>query len=168
MRIVVISDLHSNFDALSALPEWGDELWVLGDLVDYGPQPNEVIDLIRSRSKIVMRGNHDHAVGFAEDPGCTPRYRGMALETQHFTMTSIEPSAAAYLRTLPLERIVERDGKRFFLCHATPSDPLTLCTVIAQNIPNSGRRKWKRFMPIVSSSAIRILRSFGKRVLQRS
>lgn len=37
MKIVVISDVHANLDALNALPEWGDELWVLGDLVDYGP-----------------------------------------------------------------------------------------------------------------------------------
>ena len=50
MKIVVISDLHSNFDALSALPELGDELWVLGDLVNYGPMPAEVVDFVRSHS----------------------------------------------------------------------------------------------------------------------
>jgi predicted phosphodiesterase len=44
MKVVIISDIHGNFDALSALPECGDELWVLGDLVNYGPEPGLVID----------------------------------------------------------------------------------------------------------------------------
>ena len=124
MKIVVISDVHANLDALNALPEWGDELWVLGDLVDYGPEPGEVVELIQARSKVVVRGNHDHAVGFGEDPRCTPRYRKMALETQRFTIETIKPAVSAFLQQIPLQRIVERDGKRFHLCHATPSDPL--------------------------------------------
>jgi len=64
--MVVISDLHSNFDALSALPEVGDELWVLGDLVNYGPMPSEVVSFVRAHSETVIRGNHDHAVGFGK------------------------------------------------------------------------------------------------------
>lgn len=39
MKIVIISDLHGNFGALEALPETYNELWVLGDLVNYGPEP---------------------------------------------------------------------------------------------------------------------------------
>jgi len=54
MKIVVISDLHSNFYALSALPELGDELWVLGDLVDYGPMPEEVVGFARFHSEIAI------------------------------------------------------------------------------------------------------------------
>lgn len=50
MKIVIISDVHGNFDALSALQEDYDQLWVLGDLVNYGPQPAEVIRFIRSRA----------------------------------------------------------------------------------------------------------------------
>jgi putative phosphoesterase len=124
MKIVVISDLHANLDALNALPEWGQELWVLGDLVDYGPDPGEVVELTRARSKVVVRDNHDHAVGFGEDPRCTPRYHNMALATQRFTMDTIKPADSSYLQQLPLQRIVERDGKKVYLCHATPSDPL--------------------------------------------
>lgn len=41
MKIVIISDIHANYDAWRALPEDYDELWVLGDLVNYGPQPTE-------------------------------------------------------------------------------------------------------------------------------
>ena len=124
MTIVVISDVHANLEALNALPEWGDELWVLGDLVDYGPNPREVVGLLRSRAELVVRGNHDHAVGFEDDPRCNPRFRKMALETRDSTIRTINGDFTRYLQQLPLHRIVERDGKRFYLCHAAPSDPL--------------------------------------------
>ena len=48
----------------------------------------------------------------------------MALETQGFTIETIKPPVSAYLQQIPLQRIVERDGKKFHLCHAMPSDPL--------------------------------------------
>jgi putative phosphoesterase len=124
MKIVVISDIHANLEALNALPEWGDELWVLGDLVDYGPNPREVVSLLRSRAELVIRGNHDQAVGFEDDPRCNPRFRKMALETRDFTIRMINGDLTRYLQQLPLHRVVERDGKKFYLCHAAPSDPL--------------------------------------------
>jgi protein phosphatase len=124
MKIVVISDIHANLDALMALPEWGDDLWVLGDLVDYGPDPREVVALLRSRAEIVIRGNHDQAVGFEEDTRCSPRYRQLALETRDFTIQSMNGDLTRYLQQLPLHKTVERDGKKFYLCHAVPSNPL--------------------------------------------
>jgi len=124
MKIVVISDLHSNFDALEALPELGDELWVLGDLVNYGPMPSEVVSFVRSHSEIVIRGNHDNAVGFDTNPRCTPRYAQMADTTMRYSKASLSGNAKSYLRDLPLTRFVERDGHRFHLCHAIPSNPL--------------------------------------------
>ena len=124
MKIVVISDIHANREALMTLPEFGDELWVLGDLVDYGPNPREVVTLLRSRADVVVRGNHDHAVGFEDDPRCTPRYRKMALETRDYTIRAINGDLTRYLQQLPLHKTLERDGKRFYFCHAIPSDPL--------------------------------------------
>ena len=124
MKIVVISDLHSNFDALSTLPELGDELWVLGDLVNYGPMPAEVVSFVRSHSEFVIRGNHDNAVGFDVDPRCTPRYAEMADTTMQYSKANLDCDAIAYLRDLPLTRVLNRDGRRFFLCHAIPSNPL--------------------------------------------
>lgn len=124
MKIVVISDVHANREALMALPEFGDELWVLGDLVDYGPNPSEVVTLLRSRADIVVRGNHDQAVGYEDDPRCTPRFRKMAVETRDVSIRSMDGDLTRYLQQLPLHRTVERDGKKFYLCHAIPSDPL--------------------------------------------
>ena len=124
MKIVVISDLHSNFDALDTLPEFGDELWVLGDLVNYGPLPAEVVRFVRSHSGIVIRGNHDHAVGFDVDPRCTPRYAGMADATMQYSKVNLDSDAIHFLHNLPLTRVIERDRCRFYLCHAIPSNPL--------------------------------------------
>jgi putative phosphoesterase len=124
MKIVVISDIHGNLEALNALPECGDELWVLGDLVDYGPNPREVVSLLRSRADIVVRGNHDQAVGFQADPRCSLRYRKMAIETRDVSIRAINDGLTRYLQQLPVQRKVERDGKTFYLCHATPSEPL--------------------------------------------
>ena len=68
MRILIISDIHGNFDALAALQETYDELWVLGDLVNYGPDPAAVIDFVRSKAAVVVCGNHDYSIGFNQDP----------------------------------------------------------------------------------------------------
>jgi hypothetical protein len=64
MKICTISDLHANLEALSALPCDYEEQWVLGDLVNYGPNPVDTIDFVRSHASMVVRGNHDHSVGF--------------------------------------------------------------------------------------------------------
>ena len=125
MKIVIISDLHGNYDALSSLPERQyDELWVLGDLVNYGPQPVQVVDFIRSRAKAVVSGNHDHAVGFGVDPRCSPPFREMAAAMQRVTDTLLNADQKSYLRNLPTALRFVKGGKSLYLCHAMPSDPL--------------------------------------------
>jgi len=125
MKIVIISDIHGNYEALSALPEKHyDELWVLGDLVNYGPQPGEVIAWMRTGAAAVVRGNHDHAVGFDTDPRCSARFREMARCMQEFTVGELKWQDRLYLRRLPLSLNLRRGKTRFCLCHATPSDPL--------------------------------------------
>jgi putative phosphoesterase len=123
MKIVIISDIHANFDALCALPEDYDELWVLGDLVNYGPQPEEVVDFVSDEANLVVRGNHDQCLGYGDDPQCSPRFREMAEATRRFSDAVVTSEQKLYLRSLPPRLTVERDHTRFFLCHATPSDP---------------------------------------------
>ena len=67
MRVAVVSDIHSNLHALEAVlaaveAEAPDELWCLGDLVGYGPRPNECCALIEERADVCLAGNHDLAV----------------------------------------------------------------------------------------------------------
>lgn len=124
MRIAILSDLHANLDALQAISDSWDQLWVLGDLVNYGPDPAGVVDFVRAHAVTVVRGNHDHAVGYSADPRCSPAFRAMARVMQAYTESILNQEQKAYLRQLPLTALREVDGKRFFLCHAAPSDPL--------------------------------------------
>jgi predicted phosphodiesterase len=71
MRYLIISDIHSNMTALDAALASADGKWeqavCLGDLVGYGPDPNEVIDRVRSLGAVTIRGNHDKAIAGVED-----------------------------------------------------------------------------------------------------
>ena len=124
MKILIISDLHGNYEALRALPEEYDELWVLGDLVNYGPEPAAVVDFVRAKSKVMVRGNHDQSIGYDEDPRCTPRYKKMADTTRRYTASVLSEDQKKFLRELPLDLELRRPKTRFYLCHAKPSDPL--------------------------------------------
>ncbi len=124
MKLVIISDIHGNHDALRALPEDYDELWVLGDLVNYGPQPREVVVEVMEKATLVVQGNHDNAVAYDDDSRWSPRYRPIAEATRRYTSSVLSDAQKAYLRGLPLQAQAERDGLRFHLTHATPSDPL--------------------------------------------
>src|SRR5262249_56365334 len=67
VRVAVVSDVHANLHALEAVlaaidADAPDELWCLGDLVGYGPRPNECCWAIEERAAICLAGNHDLAV----------------------------------------------------------------------------------------------------------
>jgi hypothetical protein len=74
---------------------------VLGDLVNYGPNPAEVIDFVQANASVVIRGNHDHAVGFDEDPRCSLPFRAMAQAMQQYTSSVLSKSQMQFLRDLP-------------------------------------------------------------------
>lgn len=124
MKIVIVADIHGNHDALRALPEDYDELWVLGDLVNYGPEPREVVAAVMANAAVVVRGNHDHAVAHDDDSRWSPRYRAVAEATRRYTSSVLNGVQKAFLRGLPLQARVERDGTTFHLTHAWLSDPL--------------------------------------------
>jgi protein phosphatase len=124
MKIVIVSDLHGNYEALNALPESYDELWVLGDLVNYGPEPAAIVNFVKEHSAVTIRGNHDQSIGYDEDPRCTVRYKTMADTTRKYTASVLNDEQKQFLRDLPLHHQVRRQDTTFHLCHAKPSDPL--------------------------------------------
>ncbi len=125
MKLLIVSDIHANLEALEAiLAESHDELWVLGDLVNYGPNPREVVDLVRSHASLVVQGNHDYAIGSGSDPQCSNDFREMARAMQEYTEPLLDADQRAFLRSLPRTAARTIDGYRFLLCHATPAEPL--------------------------------------------
>ena len=139
MKIVIISDIHGNLAALEAFPEKSfDQLWCLGDLVDYGPRPHQVIQWIRDNATAVIRGNHDQAVGFDVDPQCSPAYKHLASETMRYTRSVCTKGDFEFLRNMPVQKEVVAGRKAF-----TWSMRLLqiLCSVIVRRHPNSGRKR---------------------------
>ncbi len=125
MKIVIVSDIHANLAALEALPERQyDQLWCIGDLVDYGPNPREVIAWVQANARVVVRGNHDYAAGFKADPQCSAPYRRLAAETLRYTLDVCTENELSYLKNLPVYREIPVGQTNFYLVHATPTDPL--------------------------------------------
>ena len=119
MWIAVLSDIHANLAALEAvrdaLPEV-DEIWVLGDIVGYGPQPNEVIAALQEMGARSVMGNHDGAAIGQVDAGW---FNPDAARAIGWTSEVIDENARAYLATLPE---VRRDGD-LTAVHGSPRDP---------------------------------------------
>ncbi len=125
MKIAIISDVHANLAALNAFPEaFCDALWCVGDLVDYGPRPHEVIQKIRNRIDLTVCGNHDYAAGSATDPQCSPPFRRLAAETLRYTQQICTAEDLEFLRTLPVCQRVTVAATRFYVVHAIPTNPL--------------------------------------------
>lgn len=122
MKIVVVSDIHANYDAWLPFAEAYDELWILGDLVNYGPQPGEVIEDARKKASIIIQGNHDYAVAHDDDSGWSEKYRKLSTITRAFTSSAITPEQKEFLGSLPRQIRVEREGVVFHLTHATITD----------------------------------------------
>jgi predicted phosphodiesterase len=120
MRIAVLSDIHSNLPALDAvLTAAGDvdAVWHLGDVVGYGPDPDGVVDRLRSIGAVGVRGNHDAAAaGGSEIDWFNPDAR-RAME---WTRAAIAPSTRDWLAALPERRTTRGHD----LVHGSPREPI--------------------------------------------
>ena len=122
MRIAVLSDIHANLHALEAVladvdRAGVDEIWCLGDIVGYGPRPNECAAIVRDRSTLSLCGNHDLA---AVGSLATAEFSGDAGEAIRFTKGVLGDDQAAWLRGLAPE--AKRPGAELF--HGSPRDPV--------------------------------------------
>ena len=115
MRILILSDVHSNLEALeaclAAAPSW-DQAVNLGDTVGYGANPNEVIARCRALGKVFVRGNHDKAVSGLMDLGEFNAAAGLATL---WTRDQLTPENLEWLRLLPHGpvQIAELPGVQF-------------------------------------------------------
>jgi diadenosine tetraphosphatase ApaH/serine/threonine PP2A family protein phosphatase len=122
MRVAVVSDIHSNLHALEAVLEAidvdaPDELWCLGDVVGYGPRPNECCDVVAARATVSLCGNHDLAVLGALD---VDEFTGDAAAAARWTAGILGAEQRAWLASLaPLGRRANAE-----LFHASPRDPV--------------------------------------------
>ena len=122
MRVAVLSDVHSNLHALDAVLADADaaavdEVWCLGDVVGYGPRPNECAALLRERAAVCLAGNHDLVV-----LGRIPidAFAGEAAAAAVWTQNVLADAARAFLDGL--EPRAERKGVALF--HGSARDPI--------------------------------------------
>jgi diadenosine tetraphosphatase ApaH/serine/threonine PP2A family protein phosphatase len=120
MRYLIISDIHSNLAAFEAvLADAGsfDKVWCLGDVVGYGPDPNECVERLRDLPHVCMVGNHDWAaLGKLDIEDFNPD----AQRACRWTREQLSPSNLEYLETLPKSLV---EGV-FTLVHGSPRHPI--------------------------------------------
>ncbi|MCX7836101.1 MAG: metallophosphatase family protein [bacterium] len=119
--IGIISDIHGNLEALEAVLEAGQRFsinrWVcLGDIVGYGPNPVECLELVRSHCDVIVKGNHDDACGcFAE----IDEFNQIAKRAILWTIEQLKDVDRDWLSKLPLY-VLEED--RMYV-HSSPYKP---------------------------------------------
>lgn len=118
-RYLITADVHANLEALNAVIAAAvpfEQLWCLGDLVGYGPNPNECIELIRRYDHVAVAGNHDWvACGKRTAAGFNPN----AAYAAQWTATQLNAEARRFLFDLP-ETVTKED---FLLVHGSPRAP---------------------------------------------
>ena len=120
MRLGILSDIHANYEALSAVVEAFkreeiDKYYCLGDTVGYGGSPNECAEVVREISKATILGNHDAAVAGRMDYSYYYEAARHALDA-HAAMISAQNMA--WLKSLPYQE--KLDDHNVLLCHGSP------------------------------------------------
>jgi diadenosine tetraphosphatase ApaH/serine/threonine PP2A family protein phosphatase len=124
MRIAVLSDVHSNLEALLSVRRFvtaeisPDAVLFLGDAVGYGPDPNECVDILREWCALLLLGNHDAAAAGLRD---TSGFNAWAREAIEYTSSVLTAGNRAFLAGLPVT--ATRAGA--VLVHASPLNPLS-------------------------------------------
>lgn len=121
MRVLIISDIHANLIALEAVLEDAgkfDAIWCLGDVVGYGPNPNECIALLESKKEFYcLLGNHDAAsFGILDLSTFNPE----AKRSMEWTQSQLNASSIKFLDSLPETRKFEN----VILAHGSPRQPV--------------------------------------------
>jgi putative phosphoesterase len=128
-RVAVITDVHANLPALEAALARIDELEIEqiycgGDLVGYGPHPNEVCRLIEGRGIPTIYGNYDYAIARdLDDCGCayvTPHDRELGQLSVEWTLRHTDAASKAYMRELPFDLRFAIGGRQVHLVHGSP------------------------------------------------
>lgn len=125
MRIAVVTDVHANLAALEAVLAHADQrqaldaIWSLGDIVGYGPQPNEVIARLRGYPLVAVMGNHDLAASGGMD---TRDFNVDAAAANAWNASQLDDENRAYLHSLP--EVLVRETEQAAICHGSLRWPI--------------------------------------------
>jgi putative phosphoesterase len=128
-RVAIITDIHANLPALQAALRRVDELdvdglYCGGDLVGYGPHPNEVCALLAERGIPTIYGNYDYAIARdLSDCGCayvTPHDRELGQQSVNWTLAHTDARSKQFMRELPFDLRFEVGERSVHLVHGSP------------------------------------------------
>ena len=123
MRYALLADIHANLAAFTAVLDdiarrgGVEEVWCLGDIVGYGPDPNQCLELLRQCQHVSICGNHDLAATGKLD---LRRFNPDAAFAAQWTAKQLSREHIDYLESLP--QVIEKDG--FTLVHGSPREPI--------------------------------------------
>ncbi len=127
MRVLILSDIHANLVALEAVlaaaREQYDTIWCLGDVIGYGPRPNECVELVRERVQLCVLGNHDWAG--IDRPGVRVRdFNPQARDAILWTRNELNSENLRYLDNLSDHPMHPLDDDTLLMTHASPREPV--------------------------------------------
>lgn len=121
MKILVISDVHSNINALNAIEEKEktfDAVLFAGDMLEYGLQPKEVIAWMKKHKVIAVMGNHDASILNTYKNGFVPLKNSLLATTfAEHNLSLLDEADMEYIASLPMEAKAEFDGVTYFMTH---------------------------------------------------
>jgi len=123
MRYAIIADIHANLAAFTTVLEdierrgGAEEIWCLGDVVGYGPDPHQCIELLRQCNHVCVAGNHDWAAIGKMD---TSYFNPYAAAACHWTAQQLSRDDIQYLESLP--QVIEKGD--FTIVHGSPREPI--------------------------------------------
>ncbi|HHE55629.1 MAG TPA: metallophosphoesterase [Caldithrix abyssi] len=155
MAIAVISDIHGNLEALTKAIDYIkaqniNEIYCLGDIVGYGPNPNECLEIVRQQCKVVLMGNHDYAaIGLAR----IEYFNDFAKMATYWTMNQLSEENKEFLRGLPF--MYQTD--RFIMVHASPTNPEHWYYILTMNDALIEMQSFKQNICFVGHSHVPVI-----------
>ncbi|NOX88862.1 MAG: metallophosphoesterase family protein [Calditrichaeota bacterium] len=155
MAIAIISDIHGNLEALSTALDYIkkqgiNEIYCLGDIVGYGPNPNECVEIVRQQCKVVLMGNHDYAaIGLAR----IEYFNEYAKRATYWTMDRLSQENYEFLKALPF--MYQTD--RMIMVHASPTNPEHWYYILSMSDAQMEMQSFKQNICFVGHSHVPVI-----------
>lgn len=163
MKMAILSDIHANLEALETAVNYLDKhkiesAYCLGDVVGYGPSPNECVELVRDRCDMVLMGNHDYAaIGLAN----IDYFNDYAKMSTYWTINHLTDENKAYLKSLPFSH----QNDELVMVHSSPTNPSHWYYVLSQQDAKIEMEAFNQHVCFIGHSHVPVI--FDKKTMIR-
>lgn len=128
MKLLILSDIHANWNALEAIlaKESYGGLVFLGEAVDFGPDPGDCVKFLMSSSKRrfwAVRGDHDHGMAYGTNSKCTEELKYISSVSREWGEGYLKSGEVGFLRRLPVVSSFSIDGADLEMAHGSDRVP---------------------------------------------